>query len=224
MTPQAVRRTLIVVGALAVAAGPAGARGAGGIPGPSYTALKAGGYDLDRVAPGHDSLDGLFLGAEVGSSISPYVDLGLTIDWLRRRSARTEVLFLDAPYDLPVESALELTGTSTDLVPLGGLLRLRLPIANGRLVPFVAGQLTYDFLRLAYRESGREVSDWFHGWGSTVALGLEARPDPRVGFLFEAGVHESEPTREMDLGGAEARGRVKAGGEFVRVGMRFGFS
>lgn len=224
MTPPAASRILIALGVLAVAAGPAGARGAGGAAGPGYAVLKAGGYDLDRVAPGHDSLEGLFLGTEVGSSLSPHVDLGLTIDWLRRRSARTEVLFLDAPYDLPVESVLELRGTSTDLLPLGGVLRLRFPVAHGRLVPFVAGQLTYDFLRLAYRENGDEVSDWFHGWGSTVGLGLEARPDPRVAFLFEAGVHDSEPTQELDLGGTEAKGRVKAGGEFVRVGLRFGFS
>lgn len=207
---------------LALAAGPA-ASWSGPGPATGYTVLKAGGYDLDRAAPGHDTLEGLFLGLELGSSWSRHVELAMTADWLRRRSGRTEVLYLDTPYDLPVEGVIELEGASTDLVPLGGLLRVRFPVAGGRFVPFVAGQLTYDILRLAYHEGGNEVSELFHGWGSTVTLGLEARLDERFGVLFEAGAHESEPEQDLTVGDTAITGRVKAGGEFVRVGMRFGF-
>ena len=210
-------RILAAVGTLLLAAGASHAWDGRVGAADGYTMLKAGGYDLDRAARGYDTL-------ELGSTLSPHVELGMTADWLRRRSGRTEVMLVDTPYDLPVEGVVELEGTSTDLVPLGGVLRLRMPVAGGRLVPFVAGQLTYDFLRLAYRVDGREQSEYFHGWGSTVALGLEARLDSRFGILFEAGAHESEPTKDLTVEGAPITGRVRAGGEFVRLGMRFGFT
>jgi len=212
------------------ARGVRGCRSYGRGPVESYGILKAGGYDLDRARTS-GTLDNLFVGMEVGTSPSPFVEVGFTVDWLHRRDASSETLTIETPYDLPVEGVLDLHGTSTDLVPIGGLLRLRYPVAEGRLTPFVSGQLSWDLLRLGYREvvtTGGPVriaerSEYFQGVGTTLSIGAEASLDRSVGVLVEAGVHESEPVKELVVDGVRLDGRVDAGGEFVRVGLRFGF-
>lgn len=206
-------------------------RPGGWSPAEGYGAIKAGGYDLDRALSSDEDFDDLFLGLEAGTRLSPFAEVGFTVDWLRRRAARSDVLTIETPYDLPVEGVLDLQATSTDLVPVGGILRLRYPLADGRFAPFLAGQLTWDLLRLHYREAVAnggpirvaERSEYFHGVGTTLSIGAEASLDPRVGVLVEAGVHESEPVKELIVDGIRVDGRVDAGGEFVRVGLRFGF-
>lgn len=192
-----------------------------------YGVLKAGGYGLDRTVSPESTLDSFF-GFEAGSTLSAHVQVGFTVDWLRRRDARSRVVLLDTPFDLPVEGVLDMDGTSTDLVPAGGILRLRFPVADGRLIPFVSGQLTYDLLRLSYREvhagtgQAREQTEYFQGLGTTVAVGAEAALDSRVGLILEIGAHRSEPTNSLAVQGVPVDARVDAGGEFARFGVRFG--
>lgn len=195
-----------------------------------YGILKFGGYGLDHVrTPGND-MDS-FLGLEVGSSPAPYVQLAFTVDWLRRRNAHSEVYLLDTNFDLPVEGVVDVEGTSTDLVPVGGLLRLRFPVADGRIVPFVSGQLSYDLLRMSYTDGSGgfpgtidEQTEYFHGLGTTVSVGAEAVLDPRFGVMVEAGIHDADLTNDLLYGGVPVDARVDAGGEFVRLGLRFGWS
>jgi hypothetical protein len=197
-----------------------------------YASLKAGGYGLDAATVPDEGLGSLFLGTEVGAAPSPFVHVGFTLDWLRRRDAQGGVLPIDAPFELPVEGVLESRSSSTDLIPFGGIVRVRFPVGDGRLVPFLSGQLTYDILRLEHRsidaQSGgfevREQTEYFHGAGTSVALGLEAMLDPNVGLLFEVGTHDSQPSQELEVSGVPVEGRVDAGGEFLRFGVRFGMS
>lgn len=194
-----------------------------------YAAFKLGGYGLDEVTTSGNDLDS-FLGIEMGSNASPYVQLAFTVDWLRRRNAHSEVFLLDTHYDLPVQGVVEVEGTSTDLVPVGGLLRLRFPVAEGRIVPFVSGQLTYDLLRLSYRDGSAypapidEQTEYFQGLGTTVSIGAEAVLDPRFGLMAEVGVHDAELTNDLLYGGVPVDARVDAGGKFVRMGVRFSWN
>jgi hypothetical protein len=193
-----------------------------------YGVVKFGGYGLDHARTGGSDLDS-YLGLEMGSAPAPYVQLAFTVDWLRRRNAQSEVYLLDTGFDLPVEGVVQVEGTSTDLVPVGGLLRLRFPVADGRIVPFVAGQLSYDLLRMSYRDGGgfpgpvEERTEYFHGLGTTVSIGAEAVLDPRFGVMVEAGLHDAELTNDLLYGGVPVDARVNAGGEFVRMGLRFGW-
>jgi hypothetical protein len=201
-------------------------------PAEGYTTIKAGGYSLDRTVDGVNGLGGIFVGAEAGVTPSPYVQLGASVDWLRRREGTTESLVIDAPYELPVHGEVDVSGTATDLVPFGGVVRLRYPVSMGRFVPYLAGHLTLDTLRLEYHEllhdGATQIvahgSDFFFGMGTTLALGVEARVDPSFGFVFEAGVHDSNPEKDLIVDGVPVTGVVDAGGEFVRLGMSFNFS
>jgi hypothetical protein len=197
----------------------------------SYSALKIGGYGLDSISSDDDHLNGLFVGLEWGASPSPFVEVGFTADWFHRSEGRTEYIQFDTPYVPPVQGVAELDGTSTDLFPLGGLVRLRMPLADGRFAPYVSGQLTWDLLRLEYHEAVPgadgvvvyEESDYFHGLGSTFALGVETNLDSAVGLLLEAGVHQSEPEKDFVIDGIPVTGKVDADGDFLRIGMRFAF-
>lgn len=196
----------------------------------SYTVFKAGRYGLDSMEE-VDDRGGLFLGVESGISPSRFVELGLSIDWFHRRRARNDVVVIDTTYDLPVEGRVDVDGASTDLVPLGAVLRLRFPVGDGRFAPFVAGHLTYDVLRLSSERlvlEGNdailiEQTDYFSGPGGGVSLGLEARLDPRFGLLFEAGAHGSEPSKDIVVDGTPLSGHVVTDGEFARIGVRLGF-
>ncbi|NNE42683.1 MAG: hypothetical protein HKN12_00615 [Gemmatimonadetes bacterium] len=197
-----------------------------------YGILKAGGYGLDASLTPDGQFGSTFLGAEVGTAPSPFVQVGFTLDWLRRRNETGEYYLIDTPYDLPVQGALNLEATSTDLIPLGGIVRLRYPVADGTFVPFISGQLTYDVLRLEYRavdtdgpfSTVAQQTDYFHGLGTTVSLGFEAVIDPSVGLMFEVGVHDSEPTQGLFVDDFPVDARVNAGGEFLRIGLRMGLS
>jgi len=197
----------------------------------SYLVFKAGGYGMDTLDP-RDELDsGLFLGTEIGVSPSPFVEVGMTLDWFRRRDRHDDRIAVDSPYDLPIQGRVDVDGTSTDLIPFGGIVRLRFPLGDGRLAPYVSGQLTYDILRLRYHEVFREgdgalvteATDYFYGPGGSVALGMEARLDPRFALLFEVGAHGSEPAKDLVVDGIPVRGHVVADGEFARLGMRLAF-
>ncbi|MGQ0721813.1 MAG: outer membrane beta-barrel protein [Candidatus Eiseniibacteriota bacterium] len=191
-------------------------RGHVGGPVGGYAAFKAGGYGLDAATVPDEGLGSLFLGAEAGATPSPFVQIGFTLDWLRRRDAQGGVLPIDAPFELPVEGVIESSGSSTDLIPFGGIVRVRFPVSDGRLVPFLAGQLTYDILRLEHRSiesdgttiAVHEQTEYFHGTGTSIALGLEAMLDRNVGLLFEVGTHDSVTSSEVYMACLPVDGRV----------------
>jgi len=197
----------------------------------TFTMFKAGGYGLDDLDSAHAFEGGLFVGVESGVEISRHVDFGVSVDWFHRSRANTDVLLIDSAYDLPIQGHFDVDGTSTDLIPLGAGLRLRFPVADDRFAPFVSGQLTWDVLRLSSHDVEMvggtpvvtETTDWFTGPGGTIALGVEARLDPRVGFVFEAGAHGSEPAKDIVVDGTPIRAHVVADGEFARFGVRLGF-
>jgi len=196
---------------------------------PTYTALKFGGYGLTGLSPEQEESSGLYFGFEAGVRPSPFVELAVTGDWFRRRDAVSEIFLLDTPYELPVEGVIDLQHSAIDLIPLGALLRLRFPAGGGHFVPFIAGAVTYDLLRMSASERTAdgtlllESTEYFTGVGSTVAGGLEVTLGQTTGLLFEAGYHHSEPDKAIAWQGNTVRARVDASGGFGRIGLKFGF-
>jgi hypothetical protein len=194
----------------------------------TYTVLKGGAYGLTSL-PSEGSPDGLYFGLEMGTRPSRFLEIGFAIDWFRRRDGTSEVFLLDTPYDLPVEGVIDLRKTSTDLIPLGGVLRLRFPAGGGHLVPFVSGQVGFDLLRLSASEGTRsggvilEQTEYFTGIGTSVGGGIEATLDGNAGLLFEAGYHHSRPDKSLEVDGIQVRGRVDASGGYARFGLKFRF-
>ncbi len=191
----------------------------------TYAAFKAGGYDADAQWSGDG---GLFLGFEWGVTPVPPVDFGFAVDWVHRNNRGEAILVTDDPFPFPAEWEIT-TGVSSDLVPMGPVLRARMPIADSRIVPFISGHLTYDVMRVEWTVidefNGQLVTDgeWFHGLGAGAAVGVEAQMSPGLALLVEAGLHDSEPGREFRVNGVPLDVRVDAGGEFARAGLRVSF-
>lgn len=208
-------------------------RSYGGPPVETYTAFKLGGLGMDAASatPLDDHGDwGIFLGAEWGITPVPNLDLGLTMDWFHREDERGAVLFVDDPYALPVE-IVAADGTTTDLLPLGAVVRAKFPVGSGQFAPFLAGHLGWDLLRLSFRSVETDGSsavlyedtEWFHGMSAGISTGVEAALGPGVGVLFEVGLHQSEPHQDLEIDGVPVRARVDADGEFMRAGVRLAF-
>lgn len=197
----------------------------------TYTLIKVGRYGVAALDHGGPFDSGIFLGVESGVSPSRFVELGLSVDWFHRRRAADDVIVIDAPYDLPIEGSVDVDGASTDLVPLGAVLRLRFPVGEGRFAPYVEGQLTYDILRLTSHHLTpssdhpvlMEETDTFYGPGGTLAFGVETRLDERIGLVLEAGGHGSRPAKDLVVDGTPIHGHVVTDGEFARIGVRLGF-
>lgn len=207
-----------------------------GVRGPAidtYTTFKLGGFGTDAAdTPASTGSGdwGLYVGAEWGISPVPNLDLGLSWDWFHREDTHGSVLTVDDPYALPVEFVAA-NGTSTDLIPFGAVIRAKFPVGNGQLAPFIAGHVGWDLLRLGfsdvYSDGGGAVliedTEWFHGMSAGLSTGVEAAIGPGVGVVFEAGLHQSEPHKNLVLDGVPVQARVDADGEFVRAGVRLAF-
>ena len=198
----------------------------------TYTSFKLGGFGANGTSgeTGDSGNWGMFLGAEWGVAPVPNLDLGLSMDWFHREDTRGSVLAVDGPYALPVE-LVAADGTSTDLIPFGAVVRAKFPVGDGRLAPFVAGHLSWDLLRLNFRrvESDgnyavlNENTEWFHGMGAGFSTGVEAALGPGVAAVFEAGLHQSEPHKNLTIDGVPVQARVDADGEFLRAGVKLSF-
>jgi hypothetical protein len=195
------------------------------LPFETYAAFTAGGYDADARWSGDG---GLMLGFEWGIAPVPAVDFGFKLDWIHRNAPGESIQFSDQPFPFPAEWAVA-SGVSSDLVPMGPVFRARLPIGDSRVVPFLAGHLTYDVLHVEwtaiddFHDRLVTESEWFHGIGAGVSLGVEGQVAPGFALLAEAGAHHSEPGRALYVNGVPFDVRVDAGGEFARAGVRVSF-
>src|SRR5262245_27837921 len=153
-----------------------------------YFLLKGGGLFLggDGVA------DGAYLGMEVGSSAQRVLDIGFAMDWFHRHSRDVEVLFeTDHGFDPPVRGVISNFESSTDFVPFGITAKLRIPLANQTLRPFISGMVGYEVLYLSFYERNPEQRPWdalldrserFAGAAWQAAAGVEFAVSPTVGI------------------------------------------
>jgi hypothetical protein len=191
-----------------------------------YAMLKGGGMMLN----GAGTSSGGWFGLEVGRNTAGWVDAGFSLDWFHRRSRDTELLFeADHGFDPPIRAEVTRFESSTDFVPIGFTLRLRIPTGNEVIKPFVSGTLSYEVLHMSFYDRDRVVqpyddllgnSQTLTGFGWQVAGGVEFAITRQVGFFGEAGVHWSDPARELEDGFTTVDVSASLHGGFLRTGLR----
>ena len=169
-----------------------------------YAILKGGGMMLSSAG----TSSGGWFGFEVGRNAGGVVDAGLSLDWFHRRSREMDLLFESGQgFDPPIRGEVTRFESSTDFVPIGFTLRLRVPAANNVIMPFVSGTLSYEVLHMSFYDRDRVVqpyddllgdSQTLMGLGWQVAGGVAIAITRQVGFFGEAGVHWSDPARQLE--------------------------
>lgn len=191
-----------------------------------YAILKGGGMLLG----GESGPTGGYFGLELGRSAGNVLDLGFSLDWFHRRSRDMQLLFeSDHGFQPPIRGEITQFESASDFVPIGATLRLRLPLANTAVVPFVSGTLAYEILHLSFYDRDPvpgpydyllSNSQTLMGFGWQAAGGVEIAVAPNVGLLGEVGVHRGDPSRQVDYQGGPIDLSAPLHGGFLRLGFR----
>lgn len=191
-----------------------------------YAMLKGGGMML-----GAGGSAGGYFGLEAGQNAADRLDFGFSIDWYHRHRRDLELLFeTDRGFDPPLRGEVTRFESSSDFVPIGLTLRLRLPLERESIVPFVSGTLAYEVLHVEFFDRDRTPGTWdevlgesqtLMGFGWQAAGGVEIALAPGFGVFGEAGLHRSDPSRQIDFGSLRPVDvSASLHGGFLRAGFR----
>ena len=188
--------------------------------------LKLGVFD-----PSEGAGSGVFGGLEVGARASRHLSFGVPLAAPVEVVSRHAEGFIetDQPYDIPVEGTISEFVSSSHLLQLGVVGRLRVPTSPGGPEPFVQGGLLAQLLHLRAADHDGEdswwhdhddvVSDTFTGIGWHVGVGVMQPIDRRVGLVGELGYLHAEPTQHEHEGGQRITYRALASGVYARAGL-----
>ena len=189
---------------------------------PQYFAtLGAGAFD-----PTNQPGQGLYLNGSVGSVLAEQIDLGLQMSWYHRSTGGDQFV---REYDLPdgthVSQVVSTQSIDTDLVPVMGSLRVRIPVSPG-LQPYVGGAAGWEWLTVSGTDgSGVDFSNDYDGFGAQLFGGVNLNVGRTTGLYGEAVWNASTPKAEFfdPTIGQVVREEVDMDGLALHGGLRFMF-
>ncbi|HET9253560.1 MAG TPA: outer membrane beta-barrel protein [Candidatus Eisenbacteria bacterium] len=191
---------------------------------PEYTPrgfLTVGGGVFDpQTQPG----GGFYGSLSLGSEIAPPLDLGVQVSWFHRDSDGEQVVFtyVDEGGNT-VQQVIETESVDTDLIPLMGIVRLRLPISP-YFQPYVGGGAGYEWLSVEGVDEFGPFSYDYDGFGAQVMGGLNLYASKTIGLYGEATYNWSSPDRTVFVGGVgEVKEEIAMDGLAFHGGLRFRF-
>lgn len=191
----------------------------------SYVLLKGGGL---RTTDDPAST-GLFAGIELGGTVEDVIDFGLSVDYFHRATSEMLVLGETEANGLPVRAAATLEESAAHLVPIGLTMRVHVPLATKRVMPFVSGTLAYEILLLENNgtldpsdplQAILREEEMFYGFGWQASAGVDIGVSPTVGLFGEVGMHRGSPQQKIELDGRPVDLEVDMHGAFLRAGLR----
>jgi hypothetical protein len=195
-------------------------------PGPDdrdyFVQLKLGGFD-----PEGPKNDGGLFGFSTGIEFQNRITAGFTLDYYRR-SLTDEVIIAEAVDEngnVITTSARRLE-TSSNLIPLGMAISLRLP-GSRTVTPFVGAGVAYEILvnEVHNYEQGIEDTNVFHGPGWQLFGGLMVPVTSDVRLLGEVWTNDATVRRDIDryVMGLPVTERIDVDGFGGRLGIEFRF-
>jgi hypothetical protein len=189
---------------------------------PQYFATLGGGAFDPTNQPG----SGLYLNGTIGSVLAEQIDLGLQMSWYHRSTGGESFV---REYDLPdgthVSQVVSNQSIDTDLVPVMGMLRVRIPVSPG-LQPYVGGSVGWEWLTVSGTDSsGFDFSNDYDGFGAQLFGGVNMNVGPSMGLYGEAVWNASTPKAEFfdPSIGQTVREEVDMDGLALHGGLRFMF-
>ena len=189
---------------------------------PQYFAtLGAGTFD-----PVNQPGNGLYVNGSLGSVLADQIDLGVQISWYHRSTGGEEfVREGDLPDGTHVTTVVRTQSIDTDLVPVMGTLRVRIPVSPS-LQPYVGGSVGWEWLTVqGTDENGVDFSNDYDGFGAQLLGGLNLSVGHTTGLYGEAVWNASTPKAEFfdPAIGQTVREEVDFDGLAFHGGLRFMF-
>ena len=158
-----------------------------------YAMLGAGAFD-----PTNQPGNGLYVNGGIGSVLAEQIDLGVQLSWYHRSTGGDQfVREYDLPNGVHVRQVLTTQSINTDLVPLMGTLRVRIPVSPG-LQPYVGGGVGWEWLTVSGTDnSGTDFSNDYDGFGAQLFGGVNLNVARGTGLYGEAVWNASTPKAEF---------------------------
>lgn len=160
---------------------------------PEYWAMLGGGTFDPTDQPGN----GLFLNGGLGATLGKQIDLGVQVSWYHHSTdGETFVREYDLPDGTHVRQVIATNSIDTDLVPVMGTLRVRMPLSPN-LEPYVGGGIGWEFLTVEGTDSLGDFQNDYDGFGAQLYGGLNLNVSPSAGLYGEAVWNSSTPKAEF---------------------------
>jgi opacity protein-like surface antigen len=189
---------------------------------PAYWAsLGVGTFD-----PSNQPGSGLYVNGGVGSVLAEQIDLGLQISLYHRSTGGDEfVREGNLPDGTHVRTVVRTRSIDTDLVPVLGTIRVRIPVSP-QVQPYVGGGVGWEWLTVqGTDENGVDFSNDYDGFGAQLLGGVNLNVAHGTGLYGEAVWNASTPKAEFfdPSIGQVVREEVDFNGLAFHGGLRFMF-
>ena len=189
---------------------------------PAYFAnLGVGSFDPSSQ-PGR----GFYFNGAIGSEINDAMDLGLSLQWYHRSTGGSQIISeFEDPAGNVGQRVIETSDVTTDLVPMMGFLRVRVPV-TGSVQPYVGAGIGWEWLTVdGTDDQGFAFSDDYNGVGAQFFGGANIGVSPNASVYGEAIWNASTVSAEFydSFYGGTVRDEIDMDGLGLHAGLRFRF-
>lgn len=188
---------------------------------PQYWAmLGAGTFD-----PSNQPGSGLYVNGGFGSVLAQQIDLGVQISLYHRSTGGEQFVSQGTlPGGTQVTEVRNTQSIDTDLVPIMGVLRVRIP-ASSQVEPYVGGAIGWEWLTVSGTDSLGDFSNTYDGLGAQIFGGVNLKVGDQAGLYGEAVWNASTPKADFfdPAFGEVVREEANFDGIALHGGLRFTF-
>jgi len=189
---------------------------------PQYWAMLGAGTFDPTDQPGN----GLYVNGGVGGVLAQQIDLGVQISWYHHGTDGEQfVREGDLPDGTHVTTVITTQSIDTDLVPVMGTLRVRIPVSP-QFEPYVGGGVGWEWLTVqGTDQNGVDFSNDYDGFGAQLFGGINMNVAHGTGLYGEAVWNSSTPKADFfdPSIGQVVREEVDFDGLAFHGGLRFMF-
>jgi hypothetical protein len=188
---------------------------------PTYWAsIGAGTFDPSNQ-PGH----GLYVSGGAGPVLAEQIDLGLQISVYHRSTGGEEFVRNGTlPGGTQVTTVVNTQSIDTDLVPIMGIVRVRIPVSP-QVQPYVGGGIGWEWLTVSGTDSLGDFSNTYDALGAQLFGGVNLKVGDQAGLYGEAVWNSSTPKADFfdPQFGQVVREEANFDGLAFHGGLRFTF-
>ena len=191
-------------------------------PGPPRSFLTLGGGLFE---PSNQPGNGMFLSGTLGTEVAPTLDLGFALQWYNRsQSGSSFVTTSTDPAGNTVNTVVEADNVNTDLLPLMGFFRLKIPKAA--IQPYVGAGAGWEWMTVEGVDNlGYAFHNDYDGFGAQFFGGMNLKLGSGVALYGEALYNLSTVSAEYfdPMFGVTIKDQIDMDGVAAHGGLRFRF-